>query len=275
MARNLLVALVLIGLSSSAVAEEAPDVLDLLPRYHLLPRHSYVQQSGDDLERDILWRARGSYGFMATQLTIYPAPPPRASFYNPEIWGTIVSGGPAITLALDVDSKFNLDGLRGTLVPTLRPYGDLYHFTGFAEDNLAVDLYALQQGNWMYLKGTSYTTTDFGPYEEYNIRALARTRPWADLNDDGRVNIADYVMMRNHQGSDLDALTLGDAEGVTMADWKSQFGETMPSMDDFDATMASAISSMSALAVAIPEPTSVGLLLAGALGLLIRRRYSN
>ena len=84
-----------------------------------------------------------------------------------------------------------------------------------------------------------------------------------DYNDDGRVDIADYVVWRNYLGAaDESGLNgNGDGGGVTVSDytyWKANFGSSAAS---------SAVAS-----VAVPEPATALVALLGIAGVVVVRR---
>ena len=119
----------------------------------------------------------------------------RAKFANAEIWGSRISDGPVTADVLDVDRVFNLAGLKGESVPVAAPF-DVYRFTGETADGSSVNLFASVFGPWMYVRGGTQPPPGSADFFQYDIRMLARSRPFADFNDDGRVDGADYVLAR-------------------------------------------------------------------------------
>ena len=115
----------------------------------------------------------------------------------------------------------------------------------------------------MYLRGGTEPPQGSADYFTYDIRALARSRPFADLNDDGSVNAADYVMLRKNASA-------ASADVATHADWIQQFGETVPDLGAYDAMMSAALGSLAVDAV--PEPASIALVLTGGILLFGWRR---
>ncbi len=252
MHRLVLASLFLVVLAASSLGQ-APDILW---HYHLLPRFSYVREMGGFAGFDNLYRARGDFDFVRQwdgDGTF------SASFDDAEIWGSLISDGPVIAIVLDVDRVFNLETLRGELLPTMNPFADVYQFKGEAPDSSFVNLYAYQRGPWLYLRGNTNPPPDTADFIEYDIRALARTRPWADMNGDNRIDMADYTHLRDRLGSDMG--------GLTFADWKQQFGEQLPDIDGMEAEMLAAIGGGAFSTLAIPEPTS--LVLAAFTGALL------
>jgi hypothetical protein len=87
-----------------------------------------------------------------------------------------------------------------------------------------------------------------------------------DFNDDGRVDAADYTVWRDNLGTDHilgghgdengDSLNVVDMDDYTL--WKANFGWVAPASP--------------ALASAVPEPGTLGMLAAGSLGLALWRR---
>lgn len=238
--------------------EGAPD---LLWHYHVLPRYSVVHETGGFAGVDNRYRARGEFDFQR----LWNEGSFSAKFDDAEIWGSPISDGPVIAVVLDVDEVFNLEGLRGRLLPTMNPLADVYEFRGEAPDSSFVHLYAYQRGPWMYLRGSTNPPPDTADFLQYEIRALARTRPWADANDDGRVDLGDYTILRDNTGH--------WADGPTYGDWRAQFGETLPDMNEMEGALVSALSSAATVA-AVPEPTAALLIAAGLVAKvpLVRRR---
>ncbi len=237
---SLLLVLVFVPLSLT----QAPDVLR---HYHLLPRFSQVHETGGFAGLNNVYRARGEFDF----LRHWDHGTFSAQFDDAEIWGTPISDGPVIAVVLDVDHVLNLEGLRGELLPTLNPFANVYQFKGESPDSSFVNLFAYQRGPWLYLRGSTNPPPDVADFIEYDIHALARTGPWADMNDDGRVDAADYTYLRDHQGSDMG--------GLTLADWRQQFGEAAPDMATMETELFATISSAGVAASQVPEPATVGL----------------
>lgn len=87
--------------------------------------------------------------------------------------------------------------------------------------------------------------------------------PAGDYNFDGIVDLGDYTVWRSALGSTRDVAADGDGSGrVDMADyaiWKSGFGE-------------SSSAALSAATASVPEPATLGLILASAVALAVWRR---
>jgi hypothetical protein len=97
----------------------------------------------------------------------------------------------------------------------------------------------------------------------YQLRALARKGPFADVNGDGVVDASDYAVLRKSSAAGgIDAST-----GATFADWRQQFGETLPDLNAMDAMITAAAGSGFGSS-SVPEPSCwllaiVGSILAG------------
>jgi hypothetical protein len=159
---------------------------------------------------------------------------------------------------IDVDELLNLEGLKGTQLPVAGPF-DVYRFEGFTSDDSSVELFATLIGPWMYLRGDTDPPPGSADFFEYELRALARTGRSADLNEDGVVDAADYVLARDTSG-----LSGNDIyRGASLDDWREQFGETIPDLTDMDAAIGAAAASFLMVA-AIPEPSTLTMLLLAA-----------
>jgi hypothetical protein len=196
-----------------------------------------------------------------------------ARFEHAEIWGTQISDLPTPAYVLDVDEILNLEGLKGEALPVAAPF-DVYKFTGETSDKSSVTLFAAVLGNWMFVRGDTEPPPGSADFFTYHVNWLARSRPFADLNGDGTVDAADFVVLRHAESQGLGVGSKEDGTvGVGYADWAQQFGETLPDFRLMDAALSSAMGSASS--AAIPEPASVCLALLG--GMLVapsrRRAY--
>jgi hypothetical protein len=192
-----------------------------------------------------------------------------AFFEIADVWGSLPSSTPP-AMAIDVDETLYMEGLNGAVLPSPGPT-EIYRFQGYTFDGSAMDLYLAMTGPWLYLRGSSQllpgSTDDF----TYNIRALGRPRPFADFSDNGVIDAADYVPLRNSSNAPASG-------AATYDDWKEQFGEQLLNVDAMDAIIDAAIASSLTPAAAatanltVPEPTTVGLATLAAIVLASRRR---
>jgi len=235
-------AIVAIGFSTQPAS--AQDTGSILDHYRILPRFSTLHQTGGFAGFDLRYRLMGWY-----DLQHGAQPPSRASFENADIWGNIISDGPVPAIVADVDEILNLEGLKGEQLPVAAPF-DVYRFTGETADGSSVNLFASVMGPWMYVRGGTQPPPGSADFFEYQIRMLARSRPFADFNDDGRVDGADFVLARK-----------ADSSGAGLADWRQQFGESVPDVAAMDRQLSAAVGSGST----IPEPTTLAMLAIGAL----------
>lgn len=242
----LIASLFLVSTPEPSVAQ-APDRLD---HFRVLPRFSTLHKTGGFAGLDQRFRVRGEYDF----LRLFDEGTFSAKFDNSELWGTIDSDEPHIAIVEDVDQAFNLDELDGRLLPLGGPL-DVYKFDGRTGDGSNVDLHAIRLGPWMYVRGRTTPPPGSADFFEYQLRMLARSQPWADLNEDDVVDAADYTILK-------------DSGAVGYADWRSQFGQRTPEMDSLDAAMSAALASGSA----VPEPSAMGLILLAISMIGVRRR---
>ena len=245
-----------VGLSGRPAG--AQDTTLSLDHYRVLPRLSTVHQTGGFAGFDWRFRLLGKY-----DLVHGDAAGTRAKFANAEIWGSHISDGPVPAVVLDVDQVFNLAGLKGESVPVAAPF-DVYRFTGETADGSSVNLFASVFGPWMYVRGGTQPPPGSADFFQYDIRMLARSRPFADFNDDGRVDGADYVLARKASATGIALAADGITGGASIDDWRQQFGETVPDLAAMDRQLSLAMGSASSVGV-VPEPTTLALVLVGAL----------
>jgi hypothetical protein len=231
-----------------------------LDHYRIVPRYSVLRETGGFAGVDNRYRLMGKYDLLHNI-----GGTPRARFENAEVWGSPISDGPVIAIVLDVDELLNLEELKGEQLPVAAPF-DVYQFTGNMDDGSSVNLFASVIGPWMYLRGHTEPPPGSADFFEYQIKVLARSpRPFADFNDDGTVDAADFVLDRKNASA-------ADPDVANYADWVQQFGETAPNIDAMDADLSSAVGSSGSTSSGIPEPASVGLALLGSIIVASLRR---
>ena len=256
--------LVLISIALGSVVSSSPaqTPADLLDHYKLLPRLSTLHQSGGIAGFDLDYRLLGKYDFRhGVGWTA------RASFENAEIWGSIISDGPTPAYVIDVDQVLNLEGLKGEALPVAAPF-DVFKFTGETQDGSSVSLFAAVIGPWMYLHGGTRPPAGSADYFQYDVKWVARSRPFADFNDDGVVDAGDYTILRDSgrmSGGSGATDSIDVTAGAGYAEWTEQFGERVPDFVAVDAMMSAAAGSGSA-AAAVPEPSSA---IVAAIGVFI------
>jgi hypothetical protein len=242
------------------------DPVEILEHYRLLPRASVLHQTGGIAGVDQRYRLTGEYDFRHGLRPLSPA-----GFENAEIWGSLISDLPTPAIVIDVDEILNIEGLEGKMLPSRGPL-DLYEFRGKIGDGSSIHAHAAVLGRWMYMRGFTDPPPGSADFFEYRFHTLARRGPSADLNDDGVVDAADFVAMRDDDrvGRDIRNALTTDAG---LSDWRQQFGESTPDLTVMDAMMSSALASFATVA-SVPEPTGVSLAIIGALlfAVLSRRR---
>ena len=224
------------------------DPVEILEHYRLLPRTSVLHQTGGIAGVDQRYRLTGEY-----DLRHGLRPLSKASFENAEIWGSLISDLPTPAFVIDVDEILNIEGLEGRLLPSRGPL-DLYEFRGKTGDGSSIHAHAAVLGRWMYMRGFTEPPPNSADFFEYRFHTLARRGPSADVNDDGIVDAADFVAMRDTDGvgrnirNDLSI-------GAGLSDWRQQFGEATPDLTVMDTMLSSALSSFVTVA-SVPEPAS-------------------
>lgn len=253
---GLSLAIAVCSLPSVASAQDPAQILD---HYRLLPRHSTLEQTGGIAGFNFKYRLIGEYDLLHRAAWDSPA-----KFKNAEIWGSQISDQPVIAMVIDVDQILNLEGLTGQRLPVAAPF-DVYQFKGNTSDGSSVSLLASVIGPWMYLRGGTQPPPGSADYFTYRLQALARSTPFADFNDDGVVDGADFVMHRNSAGTPASGL----ATGAGIAEWRQQFGESVPDLGAMDMMLSAAMGSGGA----VPEPASwVFVLICSAISAVVRWR---
>ena len=254
--------------ASAALAEVLPDRSD---HYKLIPRYSVLGRSGGIVGDAVRFRLSGDYLYdQSFEFGPFGSYIQRAEFARAEVWGSLTTPYPTPALVtpavvIDVDEILNLKNIPGHLVPSFGPF-DVYLFEGQLDDGSDIELYTALLGPWMFLYGGTEAPQGTADFFEYKVRALARTRPWADMNDDGVIDGADYTMIRNSLDDATGAITGGVSDGLTLDDWNEQFGEVLPDLAAIEGMFESA------LAASVPEPGTLCLVLVGLLGTVRRRR---
>ena len=124
----------------------------------------------------------------------------------------------------------------------------------------------------------TFVINDWAFNDEPGVGILAGEMPGplaGDFNDDGQVDLDDYVVWRNNLGGDESTGVLngnGNNDGLVdtadYASWKANFGQS-----NFTGDYPPPASAQQGLAAtAVPEPGTLGLLAAGALGVAALRR---
>lgn len=228
------------------------DPPERFDHFRIVPRLSYLRESGGFAGVHDLYRLSGEYDLRRT----YDTGLPLAMFENAEIDGGNLSLDPRPAVTLDVDRVLNLKGLKGEALPVAAPF-DVFRFTGQALDGSEVSLFASILGPWMYVRGQTTPPPGGADFFEYDFRWVARTRAWADVNDDGVVDAADYTVSRDN--FELGGITDLNNDGLTNAadleEWRSQFGLHPPAMEAMDSMLSAALSG-TAVGAAVPEPVS-------------------
>jgi hypothetical protein len=254
-------------LSAGGTAVWAQDLGWGASHFRIVPKQSALHRTGGFAGVSERLRLSGSYDFRILPPAVYP---PLVAFDNAEVWGALISDLPHPAIVEDVDELLNLEELHGQQLPTMGPY-DTYQFRGKLDDGSSIELMAAKFGAWMYVRG--YTTPPAGgaDFFEYQLRMVARSQPFADLNEDGVVDAADYTLLRDSPvGGAASADSI--AAGTDFELWKQQFGESMPDFAAIDAMFDAAAGGAALAAGAVPEPSALGLAIFGHATMLGMRR---
>jgi hypothetical protein len=242
--------LVTVLVASSAAASHP----DILTNYRFIPSRSTLEVNGASTGMlEPIFHARGTFGIVTgfedgVSCTAIGCPPPPthipfADFVDVNAW--LIPDSP-LTYVLNLDRTLNLSGLDGTFGNLGR---DHLFFKGKDGKGRPFHLEALVRGPLIHLLGES------GPgccdIDHYIFDALAYRRPHPDMNLDGTVDAADYVMWR--KTIDAAAAGLGIGDGTDVVDfnvWRASFGE----VTDFSVFANDGLSSGT-----VPEPATVAL----------------
>lgn len=268
-----------IAIASLAAASRAQTVS--VDHYRFLPRLSVLNESGGFGGFDVDFRVMGKFDF-TVELGPTDVWPPQnvAKFSNVDAWAS----HPILAYVLPLDQTLNLSGLTGWQLPVAAPF-DVYQFDGTTQDGSSVKLIAAEIGPWLHLRGETTPPPGSADYFEYELKAVARRRPFADFTLDDAIDNADLAKWSSRFGlktTSLDALDQGDANGDGIADgsdfleWQRQAGEIAPALASLDAmvdaALATVASAETASIAAVPEPTTLGLAVCGIAVVLLRRR---
>lgn len=275
--------ILLLVLPTLEVLAQRPD---LLREYRFHPWRSTLDVSGGLAGVHVKANIFGNYGFVTgveqSPLAVYPPILiPFAKFVD--VQAKAVNSTGTVPDSFDLDKTLNLSGLRGeplpVYFPAVMPNIEVYKFTGRDGQGAPMKLYSLVVGRWMYLRGAnSPGCCDLFNYE---IKALARQMPFADLNADDAVDQQDLGLILGNYGSGPAALTdgtlvpgdvdgNGHVNGLDLLAWQRERGESTPPLD-FDALLNSILASLPELK-AVPEPGTWLLLATAMVGWLTPRR---
>lgn len=263
--------LVVVMLTSSPQGADAVPP-DRLESFLVLPGLSTFRQTGGFAGVNNLYKLRGDYDFAREWTGGTPTDPLEQTvrFDNADLRAPL---GDLLPAFIDVDETLNLESLRGELLPqpfAFTPF-EVFRFEGIINDGApasplessTIEVFAVRLGPWMYLRGETTPRPWMADFFEYELRALARTGGWADQNEDGRIDAADYTTIRDGTLTATDAIS---AQSL----WADQFGEQTPDFAQFEAAITSALSQQSSRS--IPEPSASLLILLAAMPALRSRR---
>jgi hypothetical protein len=229
---------------SAATAQETVD----LDRYRLIPQLSVLRETGGFAGVSNRYRVMGKFDLAR------PANRLDVSIENAEVWGSIISPFPTPAIVTDLDALLNLEGLVGERLATIG-FTQAYRFTGKIADGSRIELFAMQLGPWLGLRGFTTPPPNSADFFEYELRAVARQRPVADFNDDGVVDAADLAAWTASAGPSFGNQP---ASGGDFLAWQRQLGETPP-LEVLDEALSAALAAAQPAVTAVPEPGSLAL----------------
>jgi hypothetical protein len=279
---NLLGRVVVVLIASSLAAIAAAEHPDIIHSFRLIPRHSTLEQTGGFAGVQLDYTLFGKFdiitgyedGVSCTAIGCPPPPThiPFARFEDVRVFA--FNNHPAVdAFPVPLDRFVDLEELRGTFRPD-EPRRLL--FKGLDQQDQPFELLAVQRGRLLHMLGESREgCCDFF---HYKIDALAHIAPYADFNLDGVVDRVDVDRLLANIGLNSDAtLEQGDADADGDVDsddlliWQQQVGMSI-SLSEF---AADSLADFKASTAAVPEPTSLALLLSGVLLSSIRRQRGN
>ncbi len=245
----------------SVAAPTAAEPPDILREYQFLPRHSTLSVHGGFAGLQLELPIFGGFDFVTGYHPDFTSLNPYAAFLNVD--AQAINPADFGPYSFDIDASLNLSGLDGEPLPTGAPF-NLYHFEGEDGQGAPMELYVAELGRWLYMKGENRPgCCDFFNFQ---IKALARQKPHPDFNSDGLVDRLDLDYWESHLGLDdaADADGSGMTDGADFLALQRDYGSAAPSADYFEALISAALAG-GALAANVPEPASMGLLVAGLL----------
>ncbi|MCA9235337.1 MAG: hypothetical protein KDA44_07685 [Planctomycetales bacterium] len=254
-----LLASLVFSLASAAVAQPP----DILRSYRFLPRLSTLNETGGFAGVDIDYTMRGTFDLATGYDVDKTGFHQKAEFTNVDAWAS----HPVLAYVLNVDEVLGLTMLAGTALPVAAPF-DVFQFTGKNEQGMPVELYAAQIGDWLLMRGeTSPPCCDFF---KYRVRAIARQRSAADLNEDGEVDGRDVARWAAGFGQPAAVDVNGDGvlDGGDFLALQRQMSAQPPDFGQADA-MLSAMIAAGATVSAVPEPAAYLLVAVGMVLALI------
>jgi hypothetical protein len=249
-----------VAISAATARGQAPEILE---HYRLIPRLSVLRQTGGFAGLDDRYRLIGKFDLAQPREWAGDA-----RIENAEVWGSVISPFPRTAEVTDIDELLNLEGLDGEKLAVAGPF-DAYRFTGKIDDGSSIDIFAMQIGPWLGLRGFTTPPTGSADFFEYQLRAVARRGPVADFNDDGVVDRADLSAWATDGGSLLDG---APAPGADFLAWQQQLGEKPP-LEALDAALSAAIASTTSSVTAVPEPAALPLATVAAVLSVARRMH--
>ena len=249
---------------------------DVLRDYRFIPQDTVVHVSGGPQGYNMDLTIAGTFGLVTGYNEVIdptahvPTLDPFAQFidvhgilYNP------LSLAPLPVPGWDLDKTLNLSGLKGTF-NTSNP--DQLFFLGADGAGVALRLEADIEGKLLHITGGSSDPPGGNPVL-YKIDALAHLTPFPDFNYDGAITVADLAPMMAAMGSPqtfMAANNLSSDDFLSMGDLNGDGKVDNSDVQGLIAMLASGGGSASLAAV--PEPSAICLLAAGAIIMLNTRR---
>lgn len=201
-----------------------------LRAYRFSPAHSTLTVDRPWLDvPTVQQRVTGTFSLEFGPGSGDPWPGQTAKFVAVDAWAfnPLTAAAP-----VNLDELLNLSGLQGFQLPVTSPF-DVYKFEGQTSDGSAVNLIGRVLGQSLQLSGDTTPPPDGKNHPVVDLMAQAWELPYADFNDDDRIDHSDLLAWTSGFGGSVsgfdpgprgDADGDGDADGLDLLHWQRQVG---------------------------------------------------